>query len=148
QYFDIKNGHGGFETLAIAIGGSPNLTGDGEPGRVGTIRMSSNLLSMLGARAAVGRLLGGDDDPPRAPDVAILGHGTWLRRYGGDRSVVGRTLQLNGKPYQIVGVLDASFALPREVLPTLGGADDAEIVVPLPLAAAAVTDRNHEDYNV
>src|SRR5882757_469305 len=49
QYFDIKNSHGGFEQLAIAIGGNFNLTGDGEPERVGTIAVSANLLPMLGA---------------------------------------------------------------------------------------------------
>src|SRR5499427_9004933 len=51
QYFDVKNGHSGFEDVAIAIGGNSNLTADGEPERIGTIRMSSNLLPMLGARA-------------------------------------------------------------------------------------------------
>src|SRR2546430_16866191 len=49
QYFDIKTGHDGFEHVAIAYGSNLNLTGDGEPERIGTIRMSSNLLPMLGA---------------------------------------------------------------------------------------------------
>src|SRR5947208_11001621 len=44
QFFDIKTGHGGFEQLAIAYGSNLNLTGDGEPERIGTIRASSNLL--------------------------------------------------------------------------------------------------------
>src|SRR5215471_10864414 len=48
QYFDIKNNHSGFEQVAIAIGGNFNLTGKGEPERVGTIKVSSNLLPMLG----------------------------------------------------------------------------------------------------
>jgi predicted permease len=148
QYFDIKNGHGGFEDLAIAIGSVLNLTGDGEPERIGTIRMSSNLLSMLGARVTIGRLLSEREDRPGVPDVALLGHGTWLRRYGGDPSVLGRTLLLNGRPFQIVGVLDASFSLPREVVPTLGGAEDAEVVIPLPLGPAEVTFRDREDYNI
>src|SRR5260370_40127323 len=56
QYLDIKAGHRGFEQLAIAIGANYNLTGDGEPERVGVIRVSSNLLPMLGARALRGRL--------------------------------------------------------------------------------------------
>src|SRR5262247_1758217 len=47
QYFDVKDGHGGFEDLAIAIGYVYNLSGDGEPERIGTIRTSSNLLPML-----------------------------------------------------------------------------------------------------
>src|SRR5688572_18576613 len=56
QYFDIRDGTSSFEQVAIAIGANYNLTGDGgEPERVGTIRVSSNLLPMLGARAVLGR---------------------------------------------------------------------------------------------
>src|ERR1051325_5120612 len=61
QYFDIKNGHQGFEQVAIAIGNNVNLTGDGEPERIGTVRVSSNLLPMLGARPALGRLFTADE---------------------------------------------------------------------------------------
>jgi len=148
QYFDIKTSHGGFEDLAIAIGGSFNLTGDGEPERIGTIRMSSNLLPMLGASAALGRLLSAADDVPGTSGVAVLGYGTWVRRYGSDPRVLGRTIRLNGQPYQIVGVLAASFALPREVMPTLDGAEDAEVVLPLPLGPDAAARRDREDYNI
>ena len=66
QYFDIKTGHRGLEQVAIAIGGNYNLTGKGEPERVGTIRVSSNLLPMLGMRAEIGRLFVADEDHPRA----------------------------------------------------------------------------------
>src|SRR5689334_186655 len=55
QYFDVRDGHHGFEELAIAIGANANLTGDGEPERIGVIRVSSSLLPMLGARAEAGR---------------------------------------------------------------------------------------------
>jgi predicted permease len=149
QYFDVKNGHGGFEEVAIAIGGPFNLTGDGgEPERVGTIRMSSNLLPMLGARAALGRLFTPAEDAPGLAGTAVLGHGTWMRRYGGDPRVVGRTIHLNGQPYEVVGVLASSFSLPREVMPTLNGAEDAEVVLPLPLGPDAIARRDREDYNV
>jgi predicted permease len=148
QYFDIRTGHTGFEELAIAIGGNYNLTGGGEPERIGTIRVSSSLLPMLGVRPLHGRLFGPEDDTPGRTGAALLGHGTWLRRYGGDPSVVGRTLTLNGQPYEIIGVLPGSFDLPREVMPTLGGAEHAEIVVPLPLPADAARIRNREDYNI
>jgi predicted permease len=148
QYFDILNGHSGFEQLAMAIGGNYNLTGDGEPERIGTIRVSSNLLPMLGVQPIVGRFFEPADDRPGRTGAAILGHGTWMRRYGGDPSVIGRSLTLNGQPYQIVGVLPPGFDLPREVLPTLGGAEHAEIMIPLPLAADAATVRNREDYNI
>src|ERR1700726_4462137 len=84
QYFDIKNGHHGFEQIAIAIGGNYNLTGSGEPERVGTIRVSSSLLPMLGQRAALGRLFVPDEDVPGRNATAILSYGTWARRFGSD----------------------------------------------------------------
>jgi predicted permease len=149
QYFDIKGGQQSFEQVAIAIGGNYNLTGDGgEPERVGTIRVSSELLPMLGVRPSLGRLFLPEEDHPGSAATALLGHGTWLRRYGGDPNIIGRRLVLNGQPYHVVGVLPASFSLPREVVPTLGGAENAEIIVPLPLAADAAQIRTAEDYNI
>jgi predicted permease len=88
------------------------------------------------------------DDRPGSTGKAVLSYGTWQRRYGGDPAVVRRSLTLNGQVYEIVGVLPASFSLPREVLPTLGVVDDAEILLPLPLPANAAQVRNREDYNI
>jgi len=148
QYFDIKNGHRGFEQVAIAIGGNYNLTGWGEPERLGAIRISSNLLPMLGQRAALGRLFVADEDLPDRTATALLSYGTWVRRFGSDTGVLGKKIMLNGAPYEIVGVTPRSFSLPREVMPTLDGAEQAEILLPLPLAASAAQDRDHEDYNI
>ncbi|HEY7058025.1 MAG TPA: ABC transporter permease [Vicinamibacterales bacterium] len=77
-----------------------------------------------------------------------MSYATWTRRYGHDPSMLGRTIRLNDQPVQVVGILGRQFSLPHEVLPTLGVADDGDVFLPLPLAAAARTDRNHEDYNV
>jgi predicted permease len=148
QYFDIKNGHHGFEQVAIAIGGNYNLTGWGEPERVGTIRVSSSLLSLLGQRAALGRLFVPDEDQPGRTATAVLSYGTWARRFGSDRGVLGKKIILNGVPYEIVGVMPRSFSLPREVMPTVDGAEQAEILLPLPLPANAAQNRDHEDYNI
>jgi predicted permease len=149
QYFDIKTSQSSFEHVAIAIGGNYNLTGDGgEPVRIGTIRVSSELLPMLGVRPLMGRLFTAAEDRAGAPGTALLGYGTWVDRYGSDPSIVGRKLILNGLPYEVVGVLPAWFTLPREVLPTLFGAEDAEIVIPLPLSAEAPAIRTGEDYNI
>lgn len=148
QYFDIRNGHSGFEQVAIAIGGNQNLTGPFEPERIGVLRVSSNLLPMLGARAALGRPFVPEEDAPGRPGAVVLNHGTWKRRYGGDPGVIGRVITLNGVPCEVVGVLPEGFSLPREVLPTLGTAEDGEMFLPLPLPKEAVTDRDHEDYNV
>jgi len=148
QYFDIRQNVRSFASVAIAIGANLNLTGDGEPERIGTIRVSSNLLAMLGARPLIGELFSIEDDRPGRTGRALLGFATWTRRYGQDPRVIGRVLTLNGQPFEIAGVLPPSFSLPREVMPTLGVVADAEIVLPLPLAANAAEVRNREDYNV
>jgi predicted permease len=148
QYFDIRSGHHGFEQVAIAIGDNYNLTGSGEPERIGTIRISSSLLPLLEQRAALGRVFLPEEDTPGATPTAILSYGTWARRFGSDPRVLGRKIVLNGLPYEIVGVMPRSFSLPREVMPTLDGAEQAEILLPLPLPANAAQNRDHEDYNI
>jgi predicted permease len=149
QYFDIKDASSSFEDVAAAIGSNVNLTGDGgEPERVGAVRVSSNLLPMIGARAELGRLFTADEDLQGAAPSAILHHATWMRRYGGDPNVIGRSLALNGTIYRIVGVMPRAFTLPRDVLPTLGGAEEAEIVLPLPMSPEARQTRNGEDFNI
>ena len=148
QYFDITSGVASFEDVAVVIGNHANLTGDGEPERVSTLRASSNLLTMFGARVELGRLLVPQDNAPGAAGVALLSHGTWTRRYGSDPGVIGRTIILNNLPHEVVGVLARSFDIPHEVVPTLYGGERTEIVVPLPLGADAATARNREDFNV
>jgi predicted permease len=148
QYFDIKNGHHGFEQIAIAIGDNYNLTGSGEPERVGTIRISSSLLSLLGQHAALGRTFVTDEDRPGRNATAILSDGIWTRRFGSDARVLGRKIILNGLPYEVVGIMPRSFSLPREVMPTLDGAEQADILLPLPMPADAAQNRDHEDYNI
>src|SRR3984885_7235190 len=148
QYFDIKTGHHGLEDVAIAIGGNENLTGDRQPQRVGTIHVSSNLLPMLGATADKGRLFVSSEDVKGSPGTAVLSYGMWVRRYGSDPQVIGKSLTINGSTYQVIGILPRSFSLPREVLPTLGGAEQAEILLPLPMEQDAPQNRDHEDYNI
>jgi putative ABC transport system permease protein len=148
QYFDIKNGHHGFDQVAIAIGGNYNLTSRGEPERVGTIRVSSNLLPMLGQTPALGRVFGADEDSPGKPATALLSYGMWLRHFGADPKMIGQSVTLNGVPYEVVGIMPRAFSLPREVLPTLDGAEQADFLLPLPMPLDAVQDRDHEDYNI
>src|SRR5262245_16024602 len=148
QYFDIKTAHSGFEALAIALGANFNLTGDGDAARVGVIRVSSNLLPMLGARAAAGRLFQADEDVQGQPGTAVLNHELWMTRYGGDAATIGRSITLNGQTYRVVGVLAEGFRLPREVMPTLGVVPDGEIFLPLPMAPTAAQIRTREDYNL
>jgi predicted permease len=149
QYFDIKRRHSGFEEVALAIGANYNLTGGGrEPERIGVIRVSSNLLPMLGARPEVGQLFVPEDDAPGPAATAVLGHAFWARRFGAERSAIGKAIELNGQTYHIAGVLPEQFRLPREVLPTLGLAEDGDVFLPLPLPPNAPDIRTREDYNI
>ncbi len=148
QYFDIKNNHHGFEQLAMAIGGNYNITGDGEPIRVGVIRVTSNLLPMFGVHPIQGRLFNPDDDRYGGPNVAILGYGIWARRYGLDPHMVGRHITINTHQYEVIGVLPKSFSLPREVLPTLDSAEQSDLLLPMPQFPNFGTDRGNEDYNI
>jgi predicted permease len=149
QYFDIKTSHHGFEQLAIVIGGNYNLTGQGDPERVGAVRVSSNLLTMLGAKPALGRLLTPEEDLPGHPATAVLTDGMWSRRFGRDQRVIGTSIIINGQSYEVVGVLPQNFSLPQEVVPLLDGTQQADLFLPLPLAPTAASQvRDHEDYNI
>src|SRR5262249_19728753 len=150
QYFDIKNGNSGFEEVAIGYGTNDNLTSNGDPERVGTIRISSNLFPMLGYNAAaMGRLFLPEEDFAGHNPTAILSYGTWTHRFGADPQIVGKKIAINGTPREIVGVLPKRFSLPREVMPTLYGPENqAEILLPFPMQPNAAENRDHEDYNI
>lgn len=148
QYFDIKNNHHGLEQVALAIGGNYNLTGEGEPERVGVVRVSNNLLPMLGARPAQGRLFTPEDERYGGPNVVILGYGIWARRYASNPQMVGRHITINSHVYEVIGVLPKSFSLPREVMPTLDGAEQSDLLLPMPQLPNLTEDRGHEDYNI
>jgi len=80
--------------------------------------------------------------------TAVLSYGMWVRHYGADPHLIGQSVTLNGIPYEVVGIMPHNFSLPREVLPTLDGAEQADILLPLPLPPDAARNRDHEDYNI
>jgi putative ABC transport system permease protein len=94
--------------------GQVNLTGDGEPERVAAGFVTANLFSVLGASPVKGRLFAPEEDVPNGPRVVILGHGLWVRRYAADPAVVGRTIQINGAPHEVIGVMPSGFVLPTD----------------------------------
>jgi putative ABC transport system permease protein len=73
------------------------LTGRGEPTRIWFSGVSASFFETLGVRPFLGRALKAEDDVPNAPAVAVLNHGTWVRRFGADPQVVGKTMDLDGE---------------------------------------------------
>jgi putative ABC transport system permease protein len=103
-----------FEAVALARPiANFNLTGDGgEPERLLASRVSANLFAVLGVRPALGRTFADGEDQAGRDRVVILSHGLWQRRFGGDPSVVGRTISLSGTPHTVVGVMRSDFQYP------------------------------------
>jgi predicted permease len=89
-----------------------NLTGDGDPVRIGAAFVTPNLFNVLGTPPLAGRSFN-DAEATATPTVAILSYGLWQRRFGGD-SVVGRSIQVNGIARQVVGVMPKDFQLPTD----------------------------------
>jgi putative ABC transport system permease protein len=127
NFLDTREAALSFEKLAAFTPWAPTLSGDGEPERLDAVRVNGDVFDVLGARAALGRPLAHSDSEPQAARVAVISHGLWTRRFGGDPSAVGRSLLLNGEAYAVVGVLPAGFVFP--------GAETADAIVPLSLAA-------------
>jgi predicted permease len=88
---------------------SVNVTGLGEPERAPTLRVTDGLLPILGVTPLLGRSFTREDDSPNSAETVILTYGYWSRKFGGDRSVIGRTIELDGKPHTIIGVLPEGF---------------------------------------
>ena len=119
QCLDVKAENQVFEQVAVTIGASFNLTGQGGPEHVDGARVTSSLFPLLGAKAALGRVLLPEEDSPGKPATVILSHGFWRRRFGGDPQVIGKTLVLSGSSFEIVGVMQPGFSLNKEVMLTV-----------------------------
>ena len=112
DFLDLRERSRTIEQFGALGGWNANLTGDGEPERIPSVRVSGNYFDLLGVQAVAGRALAVDDDRPGADRVVVISYGLWLRRFGGDRSVIGRPITLNGTNYTVAGVLPAGFFFP------------------------------------
>jgi putative ABC transport system permease protein len=88
------------------------LTGVGEPVRIPGAEVSSGFFPTLGVEPIAGRLLTVDDDVPNAPRVCLIAHELWTSRFGSDASLVGKSIELSGRPHTVVGVMPPSFEFP------------------------------------
>jgi len=102
-----------FERVAMIGPMTLSLTGAGEPERLAAARVSSSLFPMLGARTQLGRTFLEEEDQPGRDSVVVLSNELWRRRFASDPNVVGRRIVLEGRPYEIVGVLSSGFHFPK-----------------------------------
>jgi len=101
-----------FDDLAAYSGRSMNVAGGDEPELVRGEEVSDGTFRLLGMAPIVGRDFQPEEGRPGGPGVVLLSHGLWQRRFGGDRAIVGRPIQLNGVPTTVVGIMPEGFAFP------------------------------------
>jgi predicted permease len=111
-----KQGHGFSELAILSNGNEHNLSGAGGqlPEMVQAVHGSWNLFSTLGTQPALGRDFSPAEDDPAANGTAVLSWGLWKRRFGGDPSMLGRTIHLDSKVYTVIGVMPPWFAYPDQ----------------------------------
>ncbi len=102
-----------FEAVGAFEAAGFNLTGTGDPVRVDGVRASAGFFRTMGVAPVLGRTFLDEEDHAGRDHEVVLGYGLWQRKFGGDPNVVGRTLELNGESYAVVGVMPSGFAFPR-----------------------------------
>jgi putative ABC transport system permease protein len=109
NFSDWKEQNQVFTDMAVFFDRSFNLTSDGEPEEVPAQFGTTNLFSVLGTNAILGRTFVADDGLEGQPRVVVISYGLWQRRFGGDKNVIGRQIILNELPTTVVGVMPANF---------------------------------------
>ena len=109
NYFIYREQNRVFTDIGIYQGDSVSVTGQGNPERVEALDVTDGMFPVLGIAPMLGRTFSRADVAPGAAKTAVLGYGYWQRHFGGDRSVIGRSITANGKIRQIIGVMPQNF---------------------------------------
>jgi putative ABC transport system permease protein len=115
NYLDWEKQTKSYEYLAAYSGAGLNLTGEGEPQRLVGVKATAHYFDAYGVKPALGRMLLPEEDAPGKNHVVVLSYPFWQRVFGGTRDVVGKSIQLNGEPYTVVGVAPVGFGLTSKV---------------------------------
>jgi predicted permease len=129
-YFTYREQNRTLAGVGLWLTGAANVTGLDRPEQVQTLTVTSDVLPLLGIAPLVGREFSSTDDAPGAAPTAMLTYGYWQRRFGGDASVLGRRLVIDGQASDVVGIMPARFKfLDRDI----------DVITPFQLDPAAVT---------
>ena len=112
NFLDWKQQATSFEQMGAYYVSLGTLDGDGEPERLREGIVTTNILPMLGVKPVVGRFFTADEETRGKQRVTLLSDGLWRRHYGADRSIVGRTISIEGAQYAVVGIMPPGFNFP------------------------------------
>lgn len=124
MYFTFSRNNRSFESMGVWTSQTANVTGVAQPEEVRTELVSDGVLQALDVPPLLGRWFSQSDQEPRGARRVLLGYGYWQRRFGGDRNVIGRTIDVDSQPREIVGVMPAGFRMVDE---------DFDLLIPLAL---------------
>ena len=113
NYLDWRAQTQTFEKIGVCNSGSYNLTGVGDAERIVTSQCSADLFAALRAKPLHGRLYTNEEDQPGGRAVVMLSYPLWQRRFGGQTSILNQPITLNGKSYDVIGIMPESYAYPR-----------------------------------
>ena len=122
MYFTFAEQNRSFQSMGVWDPGTASITGIAQPEQVHTTSITDGVLQALDVPPVAGRWLSQADQIPHGPRVVMLSYGYWQRRFGGDRSVIGRNITVDAQPWEIVGVMPRGF----RVVDT-----DFDLIVPL-----------------
>jgi len=115
DFLDYRKDNTTFEEFAamFVVARPLNLTGSGEPERLTGAAVTGNYFQALGVKPALGRTLQMENETSGRDQVAVLSDGLWQRRFGGDPNVVGKTVSLDGRTFEVIGVMPRDFSFPQ-----------------------------------
>lgn len=119
NYFIYREQNRVFEDMGVYQGYSVAVTGQGNPEQVPALVVTDGVLPTLGVAPMLGRWFSRADDMPGAADTVMLDYGYWQRRFGSDRSIVGRAITVDGKLRQVIGVMPRNFRFLNDEQPAL-----------------------------
>lgn len=139
DFTDVRDSTAQFESAAMMQQGDFNYTGSGAPERLQGANVSLRWFDVFGAKPRIGRLFQPEEDVANANQVVILAYAAWQRLFGMDAGILGRTIELNQKPYRVVGVMGPEFRWPANV----------DLWVPLGIPADQFVEANrfNESFN-
>ena len=111
MYFAFSENNKTFQSLGVWNTGKANITGLAQPEEVSVAYVTDGVFETFGVPPLTGRLLSAADQVPNGPRSIVLSYGYWQRRFGGDRSVIGRSVMMNSKQRTIVGVTPRGFQI-------------------------------------
>ena len=111
-YFQLADHARSLEGVAVYSSASATLIGRGDPERIMVTRATPSLAPVLRVAPALGRWFTEAEGATGAASVAVLSHGLWIRRFGGDPGIVGRSIALDSQPTEVIGVMPAAFSFP------------------------------------